>query len=61
MITTDFSDYSFIDNKEHFQNWYKEHCHDCWFYGFGNCTLCEENKKLIEGYFDERDKAKNKR
>lgn len=54
MITTDFSDYSFIGNKEHFQEWYKEHCHDCWFYGFGDCSLCEENKKLIEGYFDER-------
>lgn len=60
MITTDFTDYCYrFDSKEEFQKWYDESHHlDCWFYGFGNCSLCKENKKLIEGYFDERGKNK---
>lgn len=60
MITTDFEDYKYrFDNKEHFEKWYKEYCLEwCWGNGFGDCSICKENKKLIEGYFDERGKNK---
>lgn len=48
MLTNDFTRW---DNKEQFQEWFKDHCKECWDIGYGDCDKCKQIKANIEKHY----------
>lgn len=48
MLTNDFNRWN---NKEQFQQWFEDHCKDCWGNGYGDCEKCKQLKANIESKY----------
>lgn len=40
--------------KEQFQQWFEDHCKDCWGNGYGDCEKCKQLKANIEAKYNKK-------